>query len=222
MRRRKHLDGLAEPLDLNIGQAGRSNFLKIASICALTSLVLPICVKVPRPNSAAFRMKWLFGAEPIPMVNRRLRPSCVRMTPNNSSSFPTWPSVRNITCLRCVDGAVPWRAILSAGKNLGAPVGFQLLDILNGLAEGLRPNRLSLRKEYMSHTVELDHVEPVLRRQAIRGQQERGPGLFDRRASHRAGGVDDKDRFAQAESAALVRAGGMTIRSRSVRRPATR
>ncbi len=36
-------------------------------------------VKVPRPYSAAFFMKWVLGAEPIPTVNSRLLPRWARM-----------------------------------------------------------------------------------------------------------------------------------------------
>lgn len=75
---------------------GRSSLWKAASIWSWPSLVLPIWVKVPRPNSAALRMKRLFGAEPIPIVNSRLCPRCILMATNSTSSLPTCPSVRQV------------------------------------------------------------------------------------------------------------------------------
>ena len=102
---------------------------------AYSSLVLPMWVKVPRPNSAAFRMKWLFGAEPIPMVKRRLAPSCVRIVSNNSSSLPTCPSVRKMIWRRCEAGALPFNAIfMICPQLLGHP-----LSVLTPISRSVRP-----------------------------------------------------------------------------------
>ena len=60
----------------------------------------------------------------------------------------------------------------------------------------------------MCGAVELDHVEPVLRGEPTECKEEGRLGLFDGRASHRAGCVDDEDRFARQRRHYLVRCRG--------------
>ena len=54
-------------------------------------------VNVPRPTSADLRMNQLFGADPMPTVNKRPLPSLRSMRLNSSASLPTAPSVMKIT-----------------------------------------------------------------------------------------------------------------------------
>ena len=55
-------------------------------------------MKAPLPSSASLVNKNEFGAEPIPIEKKRSFSIFHLTVLNISSSSPTWPSVRKMTC----------------------------------------------------------------------------------------------------------------------------
>ena len=95
---------------------GFSIFLNSRPIFSSTSCSALMVTNVPRPASAALRMNQLFGAEPMPTVNKRDAPRRSPMNLNSSSSLPTLPSVTKITCFRNSLSASVDSARCSAGR----------------------------------------------------------------------------------------------------------
>ena len=77
--------------------AGFSSLAKSSRMRSSTCSTEPICVKLPRPSSAARVIRNEFGAEPIPTMNTRERPRSDPMVSNSCCSLPIAPSVRNTT-----------------------------------------------------------------------------------------------------------------------------
>ena len=97
--------------------AGRVSRSSSSVIRAFTSSVAPIWMKLPRPTSAMRLISRLFGAEPMPIMNTRLRPRDRPIASSISASLLIDPSVMKISWrTRPSAGVGSTRAARSAGS----------------------------------------------------------------------------------------------------------
>ena len=87
---------------------------------------------MPRPRRAASRMKWLLGAEPMPIVNRRRSPSRSRIAAN-SCALVAHRAVGEEDDLAKPARRPPWRRVRArAPVASGAAVGADRRDVALG------------------------------------------------------------------------------------------